>query len=92
MPSTTYGNPNEMNYPSVKGLRVVGVKKNGQGDIEMFQVEDGDILSYQEVADAIEEGEATGLLTQRGNEGQLVIRSAPDAHSENNLDNIPTFQ
>ncbi len=86
-----YGDPSKPNHPSVNGDAIVAVKKNEQGDIRGFKLESGQILSYDEVRQAVEAGRAEGLIVQKGNAENAVIRSAPDAHKENNLDRLPVF-
>lgn len=91
MKNETYGNPNELSYPQVNGEIITATKKNSQGDIEEFKLQSGKTVSYQDAVSAISDGSAKGLLVQKGNDGEMIIRSAPDAHKENNLDNLPNY-
>jgi hypothetical protein len=88
----TYGNPNVLNYPTVNGITIVGVNKNGQGDVQEFKLANGQILTYADVINAAQSNTTTGLIVQEGNTGNVILRSAPDAHKENNLDNLPSFK
>jgi hypothetical protein len=88
----TYGNPDQLSYPQLNGETVTATKKNSQGDIEEFQLQSGKIVSYQDAVTAVSSGNAKGLLVQKGNDGEQILRSAPDAHKENNLDNLPNFE
>lgn len=88
----TYGDPNVITPIQLNGQKVVSVQKNGDGDIEKFKLSDGSVLSYQEAVSCVKNGSAHGLIAQKGNQGATILRSYPDAHTENNLDNLPTFE
>jgi hypothetical protein len=92
MARETYGNPDVLSLPEVEGCFIISVEKNSQGDIEKFHLDDGTLMSYDEVCDAISKGDTKGLLLQKGNEGQRIIRSSPDSHKENNLDKLPLYE
>lgn len=92
MTRETYGDPNEFNYPKINGQTVTSVRKNGQGDVEEFKLQDGTTISYEEAVSHVKNKNAEGLLVQKGNQGQQILRSSPDAYQENNLDNLPTYE
>lgn len=87
-----YGNPNEYNTFSISGNEIVGVQKNSQGDIQKFKLADGTVLGYDEAVSKVQSGDSQGLIAQKGNQGQMILRSKPDAHEGNNLDSLPTFE
>lgn len=77
--------------PKVGGVPIVAVHKNGQGDIEAFRLQNGQILDYVQMLEANGRGELSGLRVQENREGELIIRSVPDGYTDNNLDNLPQF-
>jgi hypothetical protein len=87
-----YGDPAIETKISLAGSEVVAVKKNGQGDIEKFKLADGRVISYDEAISLVKSNQSHGLILQKGNTGQAVLRSKPDASDDNNLDSLPTFE
>lgn len=71
--------------------KVVGVHKNGDGDLEQFKLDDGRILSFEECRAAIHAGELPDLICTNGKSDSIIIRSTPDGDESNNLSNLPTF-
>lgn len=92
MSGDIYGDPSVLNNPKLNGELIVAVQRNGQGDIEAFQLESGVVVTYDQAISYIKRNQADGLLVQQGNNGDLIIRSVPDAYTQNNLDNLPTFE
>lgn len=89
-PSQTQGSDYYKRLPKVDGKAIVAVSKNGQGDIQAFRLEDGTILDYYQMLSG--QHMLEGLRVQENREGELIIRSVPDGFTDNNLDNLPTFQ
>lgn len=76
--------------------KVVAVHKNSQGDLEKFKLNDGTILEFGEMVDAIDRGEFPELMAVYGKPSDdgyqpLVIKSMPDGDPTNNLSNLPIF-
>jgi hypothetical protein len=89
--SQQYNNSIQARLPRVYGKAIVGTHKNGRGNIEAFQLEDGTVLDYLQMLQANDQGAFEGLRVQQNREGELIIRSVPDGFSDNNLDNLPQF-
>lgn len=85
-----YGN-GVANTNTILGQKIVKLRKNDNGSIERFMLEDGTELSYAEALQKIEAGVIDNLIVQRGRDGQPIIRSKPDGNPNNNLDNLPEF-
>lgn len=77
--------------PKVQGRAITAVRKNGRGNIQAFQLEDGTILDYAQMLNASINNQVSGLRVQGNREGELIIRSVPDGFTDNNLDNLPNF-
>lgn len=86
-----YGNPEIMERPELGGQAITAVKKNEDGDVQEFKLADGTTMSYSQAITEVSNGNSKGLLVQKGNAGKDTLRSSPDAHTENNLDNLPSF-
>lgn len=86
--------PNQDYYnrlPKVFGHPIVGVRKDGRGNIEAFKLSTGHVLDYAQMLEANNQGAFSGLRVQANQEGELIIRSVPDGYTDNNLDNLPQF-
>lgn len=77
--------------PKVFNRAIVGVRKDGRGNIEAFRLEDGTTLNYAQMMNAVNQDAVSGLRIQANREGELIIRSVPDGFTDNNLDNLPQF-
>lgn len=84
--SSPAGAPSTAKYPNT----VTAVRKNQEGNIVLFKLDDGRILDYSGCADAIHRGELN-LICTTGKSGALSIRSQADGDPTNNLDALPTF-
>lgn len=71
--------------------KVVAVHKNEEGNLEMFKLDDGRVLSFDECRQAINNGELPDLICTYGKSDAIIIRSQPDGDPSNNLSNLPTF-
>ena len=70
--------------------QIVAVRKNEDGDISSFKLEDGSVLQYDEAVRLAKNGELAHVdVFHRF--GRDIIRSEPDDSKENNLDNLPRF-
>lgn len=77
---------------SLNGQKVSSVTKDENDAIQSFHLADGSELSYQAAIQAVQSGNAEGLIVQKGNQGQTILRSKPDGDDSNNLDNLPTMR
>lgn len=77
---------------SLNGQQVQSVTRGEGNTIEAFHLADGTEISYDDAIQAVESGNAEGLIAQQGNKGQTILRSKPDGEDFNNLDNLPSFQ
>lgn len=69
---------------------VVAVRKDEDGNLSEFKLDDGTVYNFQECWDAINRGELD-LIATTGKEGVPVIRSYGDGDKSNNLRNLPSF-
>lgn len=69
---------------------VVAVRKDENGNLSEFKLDDGTVYDFQECWDAINRGELN-LIATIGKEGAPVIRSYGDGDKSNNLSNLPPF-
>lgn len=72
-------------------MKVVAVRKNGDGDIVEFQFSDGRVVDYREAIDLAKQGQINHANAFRGRDGQDHIRSDADGDKSNNFDNLPQF-
>lgn len=70
---------------------VVAVRKNSEGNITDFKLDNGKELNYEECRQAIHTGEVEDLICTTGKSGVISIRSEPDDIKSNNLSNLPEF-
>lgn len=71
--------------------KVVGVKKNGKGDITDVKLGDGNIYPVNEAIQMVKSNLIEGLNVSTSKNGIEYLRSDPDRSTDNNLDNMPTF-
>lgn len=71
-------------------LKVVAVKKNDEGNLSKFKLNDGRVVNLDECAAMCDCGELS-LTHTTGKDGAPVIRSYPDGDESNNLSNLPEF-
>lgn len=71
-------------------LKVVAVRKDGDGDLCGFKMNDGSTYDFEGAKNLIHEGKLD-LICTTGNNGTEVIRSYPDGDESNNLSNLPEF-
>ena len=69
---------------------VVAVRKNEEGNLIAFKLEDGTELNFDDCWQAIHDGQLH-LIATKGKDGAPVIRSYGDGDRENNLSNLPIF-
>lgn len=71
--------------------KIVAVRKNSDGDLKEFKLDNGRIVSFKDAYDMGCTGEIEGIICTSGRDEALVIRSMPDGDPSNNLANLPTF-
>ncbi|MDK2821255.1 MAG: hypothetical protein PWP31_1220 [Clostridia bacterium] len=71
--------------------RIVAVRKNEDGDLTAFKLEDGTILDYDQALNMAKNGELEHVDVFH-KYGRDILRSEPDGTEENNLDNLPKFR
>lgn len=69
---------------------VIAVRKDNEGNLSEFKLNDGTVYDFKECWDAINRGELD-LIATTGKEGVSIIRSHGDGNPDNNLSNLPTF-
>lgn len=77
--------------PTVGGVPIVAVKKNGRGNITHFMLGSGQALTYEDMINAFYAGQTDKLVYAPNREGEYNFRSTPDGIASNNLDNLPMF-
>ncbi|HET7580185.1 MAG TPA: DUF3892 domain-containing protein [Bacillales bacterium] len=72
---------------------IVAVRKNGDGDIQEVQFNDGSTASVAQAIQMAEEDLIANVNTgaTRGENSHKTLRSDPDGDPTNNLDNLPGF-
>ena len=75
----------------VQKREVVAVRKDENGNLSEFKLDDGTVYDFKECWDAIGRGELD-LVATTGEEGVPILGSPGDGNPENNLSNLPTFQ
>lgn len=71
--------------------KVIAVRKNSEGNITDFKLDNGEQLDYSQCQQAIHNGEVEDLICTNGKSGTMIIRSKPDDDKDNNLSNLPEF-
>lgn len=70
---------------------VVGVRKNGDGDIVELKLEDGTVVDYKTAQQMAKNKQIKNVNVFRGRDGDEHLRSNADGDPSNNLDNLLTF-
>ncbi|MGE5396262.1 MAG: DUF3892 domain-containing protein [Chitinophagales bacterium] len=72
------------------GKKIVAVRKDGDGNLTEFKLDDGTTLDYDSAISMAENGELerVDVLNRKT---RKVLRSEPDDTRANNLDNLPEF-
>jgi len=71
-------------------VKIIAVRKNKDGDITDFRMDNGQELNYSQALQMAKEGQIDQVdVFQKY--GREIIRSEPDLDISNNLDNLPTF-
>ena len=70
--------------------KIVSVRKDEEGDIVGFELDDHTVVDYESALQLAKHGELKGVdvFTRDGRE---IIRSEADGDKGNNLDNLPIF-
>ncbi|MDG0813246.1 DUF3892 domain-containing protein [Cohnella rhizosphaerae] len=71
--------------------QVVGVRKNGDGDIVELKLSSGQVVGYKEAQQMAKNDQIENVNVFRGRDGDEHLRSNPDGREDNNLDNLPEF-
>ncbi|WP_349407506.1 DUF3892 domain-containing protein [Pseudalkalibacillus sp. SCS-8] len=71
--------------------RFAAVRKDENGNIQMFKTSSGRELSYPEAIQEVDEERIEGVSVIREKDGETYIRSNPDNRKDNNLDGLPIF-
>lgn len=69
---------------------VVAVRRNEEGNLCCFKLNDGTEYDFNQCWEAITRGELD-LIATTGKEGVPVIKSRGDEDLSNNLQNLPSF-
>ena len=71
-------------------MRIVAVRKNQDGDITDFKLDNNQEVNYSQAIDMARNGviEHIDVFDRKG---RPIIRSQPDGDLNNNLDRLPTF-
>jgi hypothetical protein len=67
------------------------VRKDENGNIQMFKTSSGRELSYPEAIQEVDQERIEGVSVIREKDGETYIRSNPDNRKDNNLDVLPIF-
>lgn len=71
-------------------MKIVAVRKNKDGDITDFKMDNGQEIGYSQAVQMAKNGQIdqVDVFNKYGRE---IIRSEPDSDKSNNLSNLPTF-
>jgi len=72
-------------------MKIQAVKKDSNGTITEYKLEDGTIINHQEAVKMAENGKLEGYNIATARNGLKSIRSNPDGNISNNLDELPNF-
>lgn len=72
--------------------KIIKVRKNPQGDITDVMLENGNIYSVDEAISMAKHGIIEGVNVGRAKNGREFLRSNPNNLTNDNLDNIATFE
>lgn len=72
-------------------MKITGVKKDSNGTISEYKLEDGAILSHEKAVKMAENNKLKGYNVATARNGVKSIRSNPDGDISNNLDELPEF-
>lgn len=72
------------------GLKVTAVRKDEEGNLSEFKLNDGRVVDFYGCKDLINEGKLD-LISTTGKNGVEIIRSKPDGDPSNNLSELPEF-
>lgn len=75
----------------MKERQVTAVRKNGEGDIIEFRLEDGTVVDFRQAIQMARHGELAHANAFRGRDGQSHVRSDADGDPTNNFNNLPQF-
>ena len=74
----------------MEGFKIVAVRKNSDGDITDFKLDNAMELNYDRAVEMAKSGQIENVdVYERG--GRAVIRSQRDDNPDNNLDRLPRF-
>lgn len=74
-------------------LKIVAVRKDGDGDISEVKFQNGQTATVEEAIQMAEQDliEDVNAGSTRGDNPHKTLRSYPDGDPSNNLDNLPPF-
>ncbi|NLL29611.1 MAG: DUF3892 domain-containing protein [Clostridiales bacterium] len=72
-------------------MKVVAVKKDGNGTITEYKLDNGNIINQEQAIQMAEAKELEGCNVGTARNGKRYIRSNADGDESNNLDQLPTF-
>ncbi len=72
-------------------MKVQAVRKNENGTITDYKLEDGSVIGHSEAVRLVESGQLAGYNVATAKDGTKSIRSNRDGDPSNNLDNLPAF-
>ena len=70
--------------------RIVAVRKNGDGTISSYKLDDGTVLNHTEAINAVNNGEVDGVATFETRDGGMAIRSNRGQYGYS-LSELPEF-
>ena len=72
-------------------MKIVKVRKNGDGDITNVLTSTGEELDVTKAVALAKVGTIDSVVIGKNRNGNDVIKSSPNGTTEDNLDNLPTF-
>lgn len=72
-------------------MKVMAVKRDSNGTITNYKLDDGKVIGHAEAVSMVEGGQLQGYNVSTAKDGTKSIRSNPDGDVGNNLDSLPAF-
>ena len=72
-------------------MKIVKVRKNGDGDITNVLTSTGEELDVSKAIALAKSGTVESVVVGKNRNGNDVLKSSPNKSTEDNLDNLPTF-
>ena len=73
-------------------MKIVKVKKSGDGDITDVMFDNGEVCSIQQAIEMAKRDEIEHVMVGKARNGRETLRSTPNNTEDDNLANMPLFE